>query len=35
MIDNAADDNSLFEQLDVWLSRHGFGNVVDKEEADA
>ena len=35
VIDNAADDNSLFEQLDAWLSRHGFGDVVDKEEADA
>lgn len=35
VIDNAADDNSLFEQLDAWLSRHGFGDVADKEEADA
>ena len=35
VIYNAADDNSLFEQLDAWLSRHGFGDVVDKEEADA
>ena len=35
VIDNAAGDNSLFEQLDAWLVRHGFGDVTDKEEADA
>ena len=35
VIDNAAGDNSLFEQLDAWLARHGFGDVVDREEADA
>ena len=35
VIDNAAGDNSLFEQLDAWLARHGFGDVADKEEADA
>lgn len=35
VIDNAAGDNSLFEQLNAWLARHGFGDVVDKEEADA
>ena len=35
VIDNAAGDNSLFEQLDAWLARHGFVDVVDKEEADA
>ena len=34
VIDNAAGDNSLFEQLDAWLARHGFGDVADKEEAD-
>ena len=35
VIDNAAGDNSLYEQLDAWLARHGFGDVADKEEADA
>ena len=35
VIDNAAGDISLFEQLDAWLARHGFGDVADKEEADA
>ena len=35
VIDNAAGDNSLFEQLDAWLARHGFGGVVNKEETDA
>ena len=35
VIDNAAGDNSLFEQLDAWLARHGFGDVVDREETDA
>ena len=35
VIDNAAGDNSLFEQLDAWLARHGFGDVVDKDEVDA
>ena len=35
VIDNAASDNSLYEQLDAWLARHGFGDVADKEEADA
>ena len=35
VIDNAGGDNSLFEQLDAWLARHGFGDVTDKEEADA
>ena len=35
VIDNAAGDNSLFEQLDAWLACHGFGDVVDKDEADA
>lgn len=35
VIDNAGGDNSLFEQLDAWLVRHGFGDVTDKEEADA
>lgn len=35
VIDNAAGDNSLFDQLDAWLARHGFGDVVDKEEAVA
>ena len=35
VIDNAAGDNSLYEQLDAWLARHGFGDVADKEDADA
>lgn len=35
VIDNAAGDNSLFEQLDAWLARHGFCDVTDKEGADA
>ena len=35
VIDNAAGDDSLYEQLDAWLARHGFGDEVDKEEADA
>lgn len=35
VIDNTAGDNSLFEQLDAWLARHGFGDVVDREETDA
>ena len=34
VIDNEAGDNSLFEQLDAWLSRHGFSDVADKEDAD-
>lgn len=34
VIDNEAGDNSLFEQLDAWLARHGFSDVADKEDAD-
>ena len=35
MIDNAAGDNSLFEQLDSWLAFHGFIDTANKEDADA
>ena len=35
VIDNAAGDNSLFDQLDAWLVRHGFCDVVYKEKVDA
>ena len=35
VIDNAAGDNSLFEQLDSWLACHGFIDTANKEDADA
>ena len=35
VIDNAAGDSSLFEQLDAWLARHGLMDAMDKETTDA
>ena len=35
VIDNAAGNHSLFEQLDSWLVRHGFIDAAVKEAVDA
>ena len=35
VIDNAAGDNTLFEQLDAWLARHGLMDATNKGATDA